>query len=297
MFPSHVDFTLLEGLAVGDGRGPQVFRISDQAVVKIYDPLYYPAVLPCGLRSHVVNQADRDHNNEVSAYLELAPRFAGAKVPGFIGCYTISIPTKTPTGDIIRQVRVALVEYIRGWCMNEVDPTRLQPQMTNKVMKYIIETDMQFLFHGIRMQDLAPSNVILVGEDEGKPYDEQTDFRAVLIDFNNVAVGRHAIENVMRDRLAKPLSPVAWHASNSGLLDKFVTAGWIPHADYIPFLQAMFGGSNDYVHGVYWTPYNHVSQMVGPPHWTPPALQYPPDVAALEAGENELAAAPSGQGF
>jgi hypothetical protein len=245
----YFSFKLLEELAVGDGRGPQVFRVGENLVVKIFDPLYYHAVFPySGLRPHVVNLADYHHNNEVAAYMELFPKFGGVSMPQFLGSHTIEIPANTPDGtEVSREVRLIVMEYLGKSSMDKIDPASLAPEKRLSIMKRVLETEMQFLYEGVRLNELAPCNVMLVGDDKSKDWDKQDTFRVVLLDFDEAAVGRLVMENVMKETLPKPLSPAAWHAANPGLLRGFAAAGWAPRAADLrgAWVDALFRGRGD----------------------------------------------------
>jgi hypothetical protein len=291
MDQSHFPFRLGEALAVTDGRGPQVFR-ADTMVIKIFDPLYYHTVFPySGLRPHVVNLADWHHCNEVAVYAELFRKFGGSCMAQYFGSYTIRIPTYMPEPHTSRAVRVIMMENLGKVSMNKVNPASLASGMSPSIMKRVIETQMLFLYHGVRLVEMSPSNVMLVPLDDKKPWEEQADYRVVLIDFDQAAQATSMHENAMKDKLPKPLWPATWHAANPGLLNDFVAGGWVPAANQIAWIENLFRSDvNAYVN-VPWTPYIHPCQLIGPRTFRPPIEQLLPEYTAARVREEAEAAA------
>ena len=191
-------FTITKELRVGDGRGAQIVVANDDLVAKIYDPLFYSAYQ----NSSVIMRADYDYSREAAAYDELRGPFESTIIPRYHGSWTCDVCVDTPSGPRKRPVRLILMEFIDGVCMQDLDPNDFTEEERSNIMVKPIAAESAIAFRGVQHKDLAPRNVLCSGNLKS------TDLRVVIIDFNVSVVTRLAHSQTPSDSHQLPASPI-----------------------------------------------------------------------------------------
>lgn len=185
--PPH-SLHIIDEIRVGNDGGAQliVCRLDnepDEYVAKIYDPLYYgfsDRLWPENPRD-IADEADKDYCREVAAYLEMNDQFGGKEIPKYYGSWTFQMPLCQKKRDI----RLILMERIKGGTMSELDPRAYPEKVRLAVLAQILEAFGRITFAGVRHGDLAQRNIMLCDGEAAKTVD-----RVVLIDFNFAVVSR-----------------------------------------------------------------------------------------------------------
>lgn len=220
----HIGKPIVRGEAHGaqlvhcklDGEGPDL-------VAKIYDPLYYP------FDEDVTWAADRDYSRETAAYEDLQKSGQdGVLVPKYYGSWTFEMPLLEPSADVLRPVRMILIQWIEAQSMlaltesdeaYKIDPTR-RLDMLAKAM----ESNSKLQFYGVETRDWAPRNILVSGHDT-------PNFRVWLIDFNcSIAYSRpRAKKHEIVEK--RPISPLYLFWDNRD--NEFIDWLPVPHRDNI----------------------------------------------------------------
>jgi serine/threonine protein kinase len=195
-------FTITKEVRVCDGRGAQVVVVNGDLVAKIYDPLFYPPYENSSTRDDVMMVADYDYTREAAAYNELRGPLEGTIIPRYHGSWTCDITVDTPSGPRKRPVRLILMEFIGGVCMQDLDPNDLTEEERSNIMVKAIAAENAIAFHGVQHKDFAPRNVLCSG-DLGSP-----DLRVTIIDFNVSVVPRLVYCQPPNDSHQLPVSPI-----------------------------------------------------------------------------------------
>ncbi|KAN0073259.1 hypothetical protein V8E54_008479 [Elaphomyces granulatus] len=212
-------FTITRELRVGDGRGAQIVVANDgDLVAKIYDPLYYPAYKNSSKRDDVIMHADCDYSREAAAYNALGGPFEGAIIPKYYGSWTCDVTVDTPSGPSKRPVRLILMEFIDGVCMQDLNPNDLTEEERSNVMVKAVDAESTIAFHGVQHRDFVPRNVICSGNDL-----LSADLRVSIIDFNVSVVTRLAYSWTPSDNAQLPASPI-----NRWEFHPLLFGDWIP---------------------------------------------------------------------
>lgn len=213
-------FTIIEEVAVRDGRDAQVVLISSGLVAKIYDPLYYPSYhQDTPIRVDVVELAERQYSREAAAYEELDDRFGGTIIPKYHGSWTFDIAVDTPSGIRKRPVRLVLIEFIEGLTMFQLKPDQLSEEERSNIMVKVIEAEVAVAHHGVVQADFAPRNFLCSGNVLKSP-----NLRVVLFDFDRSTILR--LGGLRRPDPEKlPISPIVrnWGGAHEFSVD------WLPH--------------------------------------------------------------------
>jgi hypothetical protein len=214
--------TILEPLAVADGRGAQlvvctVSTVSDdsdnkkpfEAVAKIFDPLYYSLAdnfVP-SVPADVTRQADSDYSCEAAAYEHLQTVRAGGEAdrfsPAYHGSWTFSLPItiqRDENGDenesktLRRSVRLVLMERIAGPSIRNLclapDGPPYDSAYRLEILARVLDGAVRQVHAGLEQRDLAARNVILADDDDNDDDDyddnkvQQKYPRPVLVDYN-----------------------------------------------------------------------------------------------------------------
>lgn len=228
------DLQVTGAIRVGDDGGAQlvVCRLDDgpaEYVAKIYDPLYY------GFSDRmwrdqprdVADEADKDYCREVAAYLELDDQLGGREVPKYHGSWTFQMPLDhlPPDGPASRDVRMVLMERIRGRALVDVKPDPHPEVVRLDIVARIAEALERVTFAGVRHGDFSQRNIMLRDGDAASA----TGRVVVIIDFNCATVTRldDFEENYgsAHETFEKPRSPLtAWW--DGGLYGGF--GEWLP---------------------------------------------------------------------
>ncbi|KAF4445778.1 Protein kinase-like domain protein [Fusarium austroafricanum] len=202
---------VLDEVACCDGRGAQVLRCSlsdshdDRVyVAKIYDPLYYAYVESI---DDVTWKADRDYGCEAAAYEELKKADVdGMLVPKYYGSWTFNM-AHPARPQATRPVRMILMEWIpNSVTMQHLQEqgisARISPQHRLDILAKAMEVFSEMEFYGVKHEDFAPRNVLLVG-----PEIESRMPGVMLFDFNMSAVYSRPTCKRRRDESKLPISP------------------------------------------------------------------------------------------
>ena len=211
-------FTITKELRVCDGRGAQIVIANGDLVAKIYDPLFYPAYENSSTRDDVIMEADYDYTREAAAYNELRGPFEGTIIPKYYGSWTCDITVNTPSGPRKRPVRLILMEFVDGVCMQDLDANELTEEERSDIMVKAIDAETAIAFRGVHHRDFAPRNVLCTGDGLWS-----TDLRVTIIDFNVSVVTRLAYSWTPSDSAQLPASPIErWQHQPLGF------EGWVP---------------------------------------------------------------------
>ncbi|KAF2006014.1 hypothetical protein P154DRAFT_482759, partial [Amniculicola lignicola CBS 123094] len=173
---------ITKSLRTGDNSQAQIVLTSNNLVAKIYDPLYYPTYDDYGYLSNVVYEAESSYSIESAAYRELSGTpFEGTITPRYHGSWTTHISTNLPSGkQILRPVRLILLEYVEGISMLSLDPQTMSKVARQNILRKVFEAESDLLlFKGVRHDDIACRNIIICGTNFEDP-----NLRVCIIDFN-----------------------------------------------------------------------------------------------------------------
>lgn len=244
--------TITSYIRVGCGHGAQIVRCivtqpgkkSNQAVAKIFDPLYYRFTHDLARRPRdVMSQADMDYTREVAAYERLmSVGEAGRRVPEFHGSWTFKLPIASRGVLHQRPVRLVLIEHLEGLDLQSsriqndyltygsLDAFHLPEDYRLEVLARVLDLHACFMHWGVNHGDLSSRNVMLVSNTSANLGTSNNTIitipRVVLVDFNvstvysRTVMGKHRFES-----LAYPVNPMElfW---NWSLAPDF--EGWAP---------------------------------------------------------------------
>ena len=241
--------TILETLAVADGRGAQLVVCSvipspcpqkpDGFVAKIFDPLYYP--FECPHAAHEADDvswvADVDYTHEAAALNHLEGMRKGGRTglstPKYYGAWTFILPITHAGKKVQRSVRLVLMEHIMGHSIRSVclDPalfSRFTEVDRLDILAMVLDGSVRQRHAGVDQRDLASRNVILRPAPTSSPSgsNKQPLPPPVIVDYNGAVVFELSRNGKHPCQLAKlPQNPmrVFW---NSGFPE---FEGWIPH--------------------------------------------------------------------
>ena len=196
-------FTITKELRVVDGRGAQIVVANGDLVAKIYDPLYYPAWRNSSERDNVIMRADYDYSREAAAYNELRGPLEGTIIPRYHGSWTCDITVDTPSGPRKRPVRLILMEFIDGVCMQDLDPNDFTEEERSNITVKAMDAERAIAFHGVLHMDFALRNIVCSGNDL-----RSSDLRVAIIDFNVAIVTRLDPRWPRNDPNQLPYSPI-----------------------------------------------------------------------------------------
>lgn len=178
-----------------DGSRPQSAS-PIQLVAKVFDPLYQedpekledsssytPETGSYLMEINPFKSMDQFYTHETRAYQKLG-EFQGRGIPHYYGSYSLSLPLPSNACEnATREVRLILVQQIEGTPMSKLDPEGISQQARQRILRSIIELECKIYKRDIELTDLAPRNVMLVGDVENNP-------EVVFIDFGDVLFGR-----------------------------------------------------------------------------------------------------------
>lgn len=160
---------------------------SEEYVAKIYDPLYYGSSdrMWSNQPRDVTDEADKDYCREVAAYLKLDETFGGKQIPKYHGSWTFQMPRDLPDGGRTRDVRMILIERIKGRTMSNVKPDPFPNAARLEALAQLMEAIHRIAFVGLCHGDISQRNIMLCDDEPARTID-----RLVIIDFNFAAVFR-----------------------------------------------------------------------------------------------------------
>jgi len=197
-----MSFTITKELRVADGLGAQIVVANGDLVAKIYDPLFYPAYLNPYKREDVIMRADYDYSREAAAYTELHGPLEGTIIPKYYGSWTCDVSVDMPDGPRKRPVRLILMEFIDGACMEHLYPTGFTEDERSNIMVKAMDAEIAIFFHGVQQRNFAPRNVVLRGNIRS------TDLQVVILDFSASVVTRLGYPLNPRNFNKLPPSPI-----------------------------------------------------------------------------------------
>ena len=127
-------FTVTKELYICSGGGAQIIVANGNLVAKIYDPLYYPAYKNSCRRDDVIMRADFDYSREAASYNELRGLLEGTIILKYYGSWTCDITVNTPYGPRKRPVRLILMEFVDGICMQDLDANEFTKEERSNIM-------------------------------------------------------------------------------------------------------------------------------------------------------------------
>lgn len=226
---------IVEELRVKDDGGAQIVvcRFSgdkEQFVAKIYDPLYYGFAdrMWSDRPRDVTYEADRDYSREVAAYSELDGELGGTDIPKYHGSWTFQLPLDVPDGRKIRDVRLILIEHIKGRPMTDLKPDAFSESVGLDLVRRMIEAEVRVQFAGVRHGDVSQRNIMVCLAEPDKIE------RVALIDFNFAVVIR--LDNFeqqfsglkRRPKAKKPPNPIDmwWSGALYGVAGEWFPKSW-----------------------------------------------------------------------
>jgi serine/threonine protein kinase len=213
--------------------GAQLVIVNDNMVAKIFDPLYHEGSSRWGIKKDVVVKADGDYGREAAAYAELQKSPVALRhTAQYYGSWTMEVDTTVgkPGRQTVhkREVRLILIEYLQGKCMENLNPKRLTKKVRSGILKKVFEAEAELYHAGVSHNDVAPRNIIFIGSDWAN-----LGFQVKFIDFNVAQIVR--LDKYQRTRQkqqqllskypGRMLSPIArfWD-----MVGDFCDAGWLP---------------------------------------------------------------------
>lgn len=186
-FEDTKDLTIISLIRTGAGCGPQLVLVNGGMVAKIYDPMYYDS----SEYPDVVWYADRTYSREAAAYGYLHNSADVSDiVPAFHGTWTLDIDTAITqngrTTTYTRPVRMILIEYLEGLCMEATNAHKLSEHALRVILKQCLDAQMRILHAGVNHGDFYPRNIMILGIDFSTP-----DVQVKLIDFDVSEVYNH----------------------------------------------------------------------------------------------------------
>lgn len=226
---------IVEEIRVKDDGGAQIVvcRLSDdeeQLVAKIYDPLYYGFAdrMWSDRPRDVTYEADKDYSREAAAYAELDCELGGTDIPKYHGSWTFQVPLDVPVGRKTRDVRLILMEQIKGRPMTDVKPDTFSEPMGLDLVRRVIEAEVRVQFAGVRHGDVSQRNVMVCLAEPDKVE------RVALIDFNFAVVTR--LDNYeqqfkgrkRKPKTKKPPNPIDmwWGGALYGVAGEWLPKSW-----------------------------------------------------------------------
>ena len=185
----------------------------DRIVAKFYDPYYY---------DHEDDElepflmADHAYSREAEAYQYLKD-CQGSIIPRYYGSYSCELPMSTGT----RPVRLILIEYIQGICMDSIDPKTLSRTARQNIMEKLVRAESYLYARKFCHRDHLPRNVMI--RSDGPTNFEDRNFDVILIDLESSKLG-WKVEQPGFDEAISPI--IRWHRYGYNDND-FMVLGWI----------------------------------------------------------------------
>lgn len=226
---------IVEQIRVKDDGGAQIVacRFADdeeEFVAKIYDPLYYGFAdrMWSDRPRDVTYEADKDYSREVAAYAELDGELGGTDIPKYHGSWTFQLPLDVPDGRKMRDVRLILIERIKGRPMTDLKSDTFPESVGLDLVRRMIEAEVRVQFAGVRHGDVSQRNVMVCLTKSDKIE------RVALIDFNFAVVIRldnyeQQFDGLKRKpKTKKPPNPIDmwWSGALFGVAGEWFPKSW-----------------------------------------------------------------------
>ncbi|KAF8472649.1 hypothetical protein BDZ91DRAFT_652640 [Kalaharituber pfeilii] len=158
---------IVEAIRLGDNHSAQLALVHvsnrtsalpNHLVAKFYDPLYFDHQQDDGDPFPCV---DHDYSHEASAYVTLR-ELQGSIIPKYYGSYTLELPVYSGDKQRRRNVRLILMERIRGITMDKLDAKAFSQSERQSLLKAVVDSESAIYNHGIHHRDTYPRNVVIV---------------------------------------------------------------------------------------------------------------------------------------
>ncbi|KAG6354573.1 hypothetical protein INS49_004591 [Diaporthe citri] len=243
-------------IRVKDDGGAQIVvcRFSgekQEVVAKIYDPLYYGFAdrMWSDRPRDVTYEADKDYAREVAAYSELDSQLGGTDIPKYHGSWTFQMPLDLPAGQKTRNIRLILIEHIKGKPMMDLKPESFSESTRMELITRMVEVVSRIQFAGVRHGDISQRNVMVcIAEPEVVE-------RVAMIDFNFAAAT--GLDNFQEQfggsrrqpKPDKPPNPIDrwWGGALYGVAGEWLPKGWELRLRALQeWLYERYGDSEEY---------------------------------------------------
>ena len=227
----EVSLKIIRHLRTGDAKAAQLVlaKVDDSIssfplVAKFYDPFYF---------NHVQDDVDPfltvdiAYAKETSAYQFLNNE--DSLTPLYYGSFSC----KFPMANGSRAVRLILIEYIKGFCMDTLDPASLSQLARQNIMENVVRAESYLFARRFDHVDIFPRNVI-IQSDNLQGFEDKC-LSVKLIDFSTSDFGW----KITSPELDAAISPIMrWH-KNGSRNEGFLFTGWIDW-DWQAWLEKCF---------------------------------------------------------
>ena len=210
----------------------KVKDINDKPLVaKFYDPFYYDLTQDDVDPFRAVDEAYIKENLAYQ-YLKGAQ---GSLIPRHVGSFSCEFPL----GAGSRAVRLILIEYVEGTCMDTVDPYCLSQAARQNIMEKVVRTESYLYARKFDHRDNYPRNIIIRSKD--LMHFANKDIDVVLVDLESSDFGWE-IKKPDFDNAISPI--IRWH-ERTDRMDPFRVTGWIDW-EWQPWLERCFRGDPNF---------------------------------------------------
>ncbi|KAJ4991596.1 hypothetical protein SVAN01_02977 [Stagonosporopsis vannaccii] len=257
-------------IRTGHQCGAQVLLTNDDLVAKIYDPHCY-CIFDREWPSDTINvtaHADQDYSREAAAYSALQDSSIQNRcAPGYYGSWTTDVSIEVEGQEHIREVRLILMEHIKGIQLMKINPEDLTRQARDNLMRKVIEADTDLRIAGLKHKDFEPRNIMIAAPGrptagEESPYDipfEDPEIRVCVIDFAMSCVLDIAGQERVGARFRNPL--FFWAGA-----DIYSEYGWLPQwEEATNWMWEIWGCGGE--HGKYIKVERDMDDYLGRPFW------------------------------
>ena len=227
----EVPLKIIRHLRAGDAKAAQLVlaKVDDSIskvplVAKFYDPFYF---------DHVQDDVDPfltvdyEYARETSAYQYLNNE--GSETPFYYGSFSCNFPMSNGS----RAVRLILIEYVKGVCMDTLDPASLSQIARQNIMESVVRAESYLFARRFNHDDVFPRNVII--QSKTTQGFEDRGLRVKLIDFSTSKFGWE----IRKPEMHAAISPIMrWH-KNGSRNEPFLLTGWIDW-DWQTWLERCF---------------------------------------------------------
>lgn len=146
---------------------------------KIFDPYHFAKRKSRYQRA--VRSMARMYSTECQAY-KILTEFQGSSIPKYYGSYYLSLPLSDQSAkEQARTVYMVLMQYIDGQPLCDISPDQVNRLIRQQIVHRIIEIETMIFQRGIRLDDLAGRNIMVVGLLTSNPQIAFVDFADVLV--------------------------------------------------------------------------------------------------------------------
>ena len=102
-------------------------------------------------------RADYDYSREAATYTKPHSPLEGTTIPKYHGSWTCDVSVDIPDGPRKRPVRLILMEFIDGICMQDFDPTGFTEDERSNIMVKAMDAEIAIFFPWCRTKGLRPT--------------------------------------------------------------------------------------------------------------------------------------------